>query len=157
MITILIAVILIVYAIKQYTELSEGLFFFLVVAGIVCLILGFVPMAGFEEAVLVEEVELMPLRLEEETDKVYYAYKEDSATYSYAYDNRETYGLSGEAYQEDKIYSTHIKVYESEECVTPVLKKFESKSKVTWYTIAGMWNSEEYIFYIPVGTTKELE
>ncbi len=152
MITIIIGVILICYVLKKYDEFDEALIGVGIVAGIVLIICGIlVPMAGFTEPTE-ETVELMPLRLEQELDKEYYL-EYRNGYYHYAYDNSEEYGLGGGAYQNDSVYNdSNVKVYESEECTTPILKIYRSKSKISWYSLAGMWDDTEYVFYIPVGT-----
>lgn len=152
MITIIIAVILIVYVAKNYYRLDEliaGLGIFAAIVLIICGIV--VPMAGFTDPVE-ETIELMPLRLEEATDKEYYLEYKDGY-YHYAYDNSKEYGLSGDAYEEDSVHSSsNVKIYESEDCTVPILKTYKSKSKISWYSLAGMWDSEEYIFYVPLNT-----
>ncbi len=157
MITILIGIILIVYLIKNAHKLDEVLIALGCVVSIVIIICGIlVPMAGYTEP-MVETIELMPLRLEQATDKVYYI-KEKDNYYYYAYDNSEEYGLAGGAYEESSVYKgSTVKLYESEECVTPLLKVFKTKSKVSWYTFAGMWEEEEYVFYIPLATKHVVE
>ena len=155
MITILVGIIIFVYLYKNSYRFDEGLIAGGIVVGIVLTICGIlVPMDGFSEPVVVEKT-LMPLRLDQETDETYYL-KKSNGNYVYAYDNSERYGLSGCAYEQDSIgasYST--KVYESEECTTPILKIFTTKSKISWYSVAGMWKNEEYVFYVPMGTKLE--
>lgn len=151
MITILIGIILIVFAIKNYDNLAEELFALALIVGGIIIVCGvLIPMAGFTEPT-VQEIELLPLKLEEETDKTYYT-KYQNGYYLYAYDNSGKYGLSGTAYEQSKVQNNNLKIYESEDCTTPILKIFKSKSKISWYSLAGMWSDEEYVFYIPVGT-----
>lgn len=151
MISLLIAVILIVYLIKNGSRLGEELFGFGFVVAIVFIVCGIlVPMAGFTEPVE-QTIELMPLRLDQETDKDYYIEYKDGYYY-YAFDNSEEYGLDGGAYEREGIPNSSVKIYESEECTVPILKTFNSKSKISWYSLAGMWSSKKYIFYIPMGT-----
>lgn len=157
MITIIIAVLLLVYIIKNHYRLSESLIVFGSTAAIVLVICAIlVPMAGFTEPVEMT-VELMPLRLEQATDKEYYLeYNSKDGYYYYAYDNSEEYGLSGGAYEKECVHSTSsVKIYESEDCTTPILKRYKSKSKISWYSLAGMWSSEEYVFYIPLNSKYE--
>ena len=152
MITIIIGVILIYYVLKKYDVFDEILVGVGITAGIVMIICGIlVPMAGFTEPT--EEVmELMPLRLEQVVDKEYYL-EYENGYYHYAYDNSEEYNLGGGAYQNASVYkNSSVKVYESENCTTPILKIYRSKSKISWYSLAGMWSDTEYVFYIPVGT-----
>lgn len=154
MITLLIAIILIVFVSKNANRMEEVLIIVGITVGIIlatCSIL--VPMAGFTEPV-VETIELMPLRLGEEEDKEYYIRAEGSYYY-YAYDNSAKYGLSGGAYEEKSVIkSSEVKIYESEDCTTPILKVIKRKSKISLYSFAGMWSSTEYIFYIPLDTQK---
>lgn len=152
MITILIGVIILAYVIKNFGKIDE---FFVgggVALGMIIIVCGIlVPMAGFTEPVE-ETTELMPLRLEQENDKQYYL-ECKGEYYYYAYDNSEQYSLDGGAYEETSIYRhSKVKVYESEQCTTPVLKVFKIKSKISWYSLAGMWDEKEYVFYIPFGT-----
>lgn len=152
MITILLGIVIIIYISKNIHELVEDAFFvglFVSIALIICGIL--VPMAGFTQPTE-NVIKLIPLRLEQETDTQYYLEYKDGYYY-YAFDNSEEYGLAGDAYESGSIYkSTNVKVYESQECTTPILKVFSEKSKISWYSLAGMWSSKEYVFYIPVDT-----
>lgn len=153
MITIILGVIVIWYVLKKFDMYyDEGVIAGGIIVGAILIVCGILaPMAGFT-APVETSVELMPLRLEQATDKEYYI-QESNSYYYYAYDNSEEYGLNGGAYQEANLLKeSKVKVYESEECTTPILKSYKSKSRISWYSLAGMWSDEEYVFYIPVGT-----
>lgn len=152
MITIILGVIIIAYLIKNYDDIDEFVEIGGGIVAVVLIICGIlVPMAGFTEPTE-QVVELMPLRLEQEANNVYYIEHKENYYY-YAYDNSSEYGLSGGAYEQDSVYAdSSVKVYESEDCTTPILKIYKRRSKISWYSLAGMWKETKYVFYIPVGT-----
>jgi len=156
-ITILVGIIIFVYLYKNSYRFDEGLVAGGIVVGVVLIICAiFVPIDGFSEPVVVEKT-LIPLRLEQETEETYYL-KKSNGNYVYAYDNSKQYGLTGSAYEQDSINTSYsIKVYESEDCTIPIFKTFTTKSKISWYSIAGMWKNTECVFYIPMGTKLEEE
>lgn len=158
MITLAVGILLAVYVAKCWQKMSEGKITFCIVTAIVCGIFALlIPVEGCSTALKSETV-LLPLKVEEEPGKVYYVQEDDrNGNYLYAYDNSEKYGLSGGAYEEKKIYGYPVKIYESADCKTPILKVFVTKPKSIWYTFAVASTSYEYVFYIPVGTTKVVE
>ena len=114
------------------------------------LLIVLLPVEGFHETET-DTLEIMKLKMSTK-ERTYYLWRLKNNKILFVYDNSEEYGLGDGAYQKDSVYgSSDVKIYESEECVTPILKIFKTKSKISWYSLAGMWDETEYVFYIPVG------
>ena len=158
MITLLVGIILLIIARKNWSYDRELQCKILVGVAVVVIVLSFVvPFDGYNETVQVEQLELMPLRLEEQDGEQYYL-KETASYYTIAYDNSSEYDLNGGAYLERSINSFNkVEVYESEECVTPILKKYETEPKRPWYTFAIFGSKVKYVIYIPLGTKLEVK
>lgn len=157
MITLLVGLIILLYVRKNWSYDNELKCKILLGVAIVIIALAFlIPVDGYNEMVQVEQLELMPLRLEEQDGKQYYL-RETIDEYIIAYDNSSEYDLNGGAYLERNLNRLNkIEVYESEECVTPILKKYEASPKRPWYSFAIFGSKVKYVIYIPMGSKLEL-
>lgn len=160
MLTIIIGVILaiIIYFIALYFE-SELL---KVLAGIVAIVGLIIPISissGYEDPVLVNEIELVSLSNSVESEgKGNLCYVSISANnvYSYRYETNENYGIDGNAYKVGTI-SENVTEIESKDCTTPVLKVYKQKGKTNWFVFSDR-DIISYVFYVPNGTiSKEVK
>lgn len=121
--------------------------FFIALALIVVLIL--MPLEGYEERDLEDEIPLIKLKRFENEGGVYYAEK-SKYRLTIAYDNRETYDIDYEAYEEKTVVGI-IKIYESEECREPTLRTFKSIPSRDAFTFCP-FNKIEYVLMVPKDT-----
>jgi len=125
--------------------LLESWWYLLIGAG-VAFVLSSIPWEGYQTR-CVKEVKLIKLK----TRNKCYVKALGERYYAYAYDNREKYNLTNEAYEE-VIIKGNVKIYESPKCEEPILKKFISTPKVELLTAFKLFRKTEYVFQIPVGT-----
>ena len=113
---------------------------------------------GYEEAVLVDEIELVSLNntvSSEGGGNMFYVSVSASNVYTYRYEIKDKYNLGGKSYETDT-KSGNVTEVESKECKTPVLKVYERKPKRSWITFSfGHSPKLEYVFYVPEGTIQK--
>ena len=127
---------------------------------IVCLILLFLPIEGWQERQCISEQQLIALKIEEqvEADKVYYVKENQNGTYDYAIDASGNYELNGVAYEAKNVDAPIIgglEIYESKDYTVPILKTYKTKPNRGTFTFAPFSTKTHYVFYIPEGTIQQ--
>ncbi|MBQ8044318.1 MAG: hypothetical protein IJ272_09295 [Clostridia bacterium] len=128
---------------------------FVVIAGIM---LAFAPLCGYEQAEVVQEIELVSLSntvASEGEGNLIYVSVSAGNVYSYRYKVENTTGLSGNAYETNTV-SSNVTEVESDECTQPLLIVYVSKAKSNLFCF-GIGKVKSYVFYVPTGTiSKEI-
>lgn len=119
------------------------------IAGITVAILVCMPLEGYYSRELENEILLIKLKRLESSGKTYYAEKSNHKLII-AYDNRNTYGIEYEAYEE-ATFCGIIKIYESEGYTEPILRTFTSKPIREMWTFCP-FNRVEHVLSVPKGT-----
>lgn len=114
---------------------------------------------GYEEPVLVNEIELVSLNntvSSEGGGNMFYVSVSASNVYTYRYEVKDKYNLGGKSYETDT-KSDNVTEVESNECQKPVLKVYERKPIKKWWISfsIGAKPIEEYVFYVPEGTIQK--
>lgn len=108
------------------------------------------PLEGYYYRELELEVPLLKLKRPVNSGTCFYAEKYKHKVII-AYDNRATYDIGFEAYEEKTLFG-NIKIYESDECQQPELKVFVSSPKRDMWTFCFI-KRVEYVLLLPKDTT----
>lgn len=120
---------------------------------VIAVTIAFSPIHGFEEeAILIDEVELVALSndVSSEGRGILFVSVSANNVYSYKYEVDNPYGSDGESF-ETKTVSGNVIETESSQCQKAVLRVYERKPKTSVWTFC--WETQvEYEFYVPEGT-----
>lgn len=117
----------------------------------------FVPISGYEEPVISEEIELVSL-----TDEVastgggiVYVNIDASNVYTYRFEVDSKFAMDGDkAYESDTKSGDVVTVIEGDSYTTAKLVEYESRPKKSFWTFGVFASEYEYVFYVPKGTIK---
>lgn len=131
----------------------------IILLAIVLFVVSFLPVEGFEEPELVDEVKLIQLQ----DDNKYYL-EESGNVYLYAYNDRKIYEKDGKlyyraiqrTYNESIVRQDETEVFCLEECKVPMLYKYEARAKIGIFSTAFFMKRVEYKIYIPKDTIRKI-
>ncbi|MBQ8044313.1 MAG: hypothetical protein IJ272_09270 [Clostridia bacterium] len=144
MITILFTVLL---AICLHKRKPVWAWVAVVIGALIVLLL---PVQGYNEAELVQQVELLPVILDSDMENAQYVATSEDGLHAYRYVDATT--------TEDGVVSatskhrTSVQIVPIEDDETPMLYKYVTTPKRIWFTFALGASKTQYVFYIPSNT-----
>lgn len=107
------------------------------------------PLGGYSQVELVQEVQIMPIVETENTKNEKYVASSDQGIYAYR--------RVGEAKSKQGVlevtsdYNTSVEIVAIGENEQPKMCKYVSKAKCGWFTFAFWTAKTKYVFYVPTG------
>jgi len=154
MLLIIIGIIFFVFAIIFYYNgtLADGFCVGGILVGIILFVFGMLlPLAGYEDAKLVEENELHVIYVQDNQEIYVIKANGNNCVISYT-KSKEIHGIEQ---KEDCIEVKSAIVLEDENCTKAVIRRYVQKAKKTIWSLAITPNVYENIIVVPAGSVRE--
>ena len=133
---------------------SSSSFFALILVAAIVLGL-FLPVSGYKDWELAEEIELVSLSngLASGSKGFIYVSLTADNTYTYRYEIDSDFGTTtSKEHKTQTLVNENVEEIEDPNCTTPVIREYSQKAKRSIWTFALGQTNYKYIFYVPEGT-----